>query len=167
MYASVGCTYFVILEPRQFNPQWFSDKFKGPCLVYQVPTSVTSNRILCCNGLFVYGNFPDIKTFYKISKIWLVLKNLLSTVLYIVDQISSLVRLCELTLWSFSCSYKSWDCERMAEKLYLSFSRILQRSLEARPCFFAVLNIAILVLKAVMCFLKPINKEYAINKITI
>lgn len=51
-----------IQEPSPFNKDWYSHKFKGPGLRYEIGLSL-SGRIVWVNGPFKCGAFPDLKIF--------------------------------------------------------------------------------------------------------
>ena len=61
--VSVDGTDFEINEPSPFSPGWFSHKFKGPGLRYEVALSIASGDIVHVNGPFPCGNYPDITIF--------------------------------------------------------------------------------------------------------
>lgn len=60
-YASVDGTDFPILEPKPFEKKWYSHKFKGPGVRYEVATAVGTGWIVWVNGPFPCGAWPDIK----------------------------------------------------------------------------------------------------------
>lgn len=61
--ASVDGTDFQIYEPTPFNPGWYSHKFKGPGLRYEVALAISTGDIVHINGPFPCGNYPDITIF--------------------------------------------------------------------------------------------------------
>ena len=63
VYATVDGTDFRIQEPRPFSKRWYSHKFKGPGLRYEVAVSIDKDGIIWTNGPFPAGQFPDIKIF--------------------------------------------------------------------------------------------------------
>ena len=56
-------TDFRIQEPSPFSKEWYSHKFKGPGLRYEIGVSVATGRIVSFHGPFPCGSFPDIKIF--------------------------------------------------------------------------------------------------------
>lgn len=63
VYVSVDGTDFPINEPQPFSPSWYSHKFHGPGVRYEIGLSVASGRIIWVNGSFKCGAFPDNKSF--------------------------------------------------------------------------------------------------------
>lgn len=62
MNASVDGTDCSIFEPSPFSPIWFSHKFKGAGLRYEVGISVAGD-IVWIHGPFPCGPFPDLRIF--------------------------------------------------------------------------------------------------------
>ena len=58
---TVGGTDFRIQEPIPFNPKWYSHKFKGPGLRYEVAICIKTGWIVWVNGPFPAGEWPDRK----------------------------------------------------------------------------------------------------------
>lgn len=52
-------TDFRIFEPSPFDPKWYSHKFKGPGLRYEVALNIRTGEIVWINGPFPCGRFPD------------------------------------------------------------------------------------------------------------
>lgn len=52
-----------ILEPFPFWPGWFSHKFRGPGVRYEVAVSICGGDIVWVYGPFPCGQWPDIKIF--------------------------------------------------------------------------------------------------------
>eukprot|EP00977_Amphora_coffeiformis_P007617 scaffold1684_cov214-Amphora_coffeaeformis.AAC.1 len=63
--VTVDGTDFEILEPRPFSPGWYSHKFKGPGVRYEVALSINGGDIVHTNGPFMCGHNPDITIFRK------------------------------------------------------------------------------------------------------
>ena len=63
--VSVDGTDFEIQEPTPFSPGWYSHKFKGPGLRYEVALAISTGDIVHINGPFPCGNYPDITIFRK------------------------------------------------------------------------------------------------------
>lgn len=61
--VTVDGTDFRINEPSPFSPQWYSHKFKGPGLRYEVALSINGGDIVHINGPFPCGSSPDISIF--------------------------------------------------------------------------------------------------------
>ena len=58
---SVDGTDCRIREPSPFNPMWYSHKFSGPGLRYEVGVSIHEEGIVWINGPFPCGSWPDLK----------------------------------------------------------------------------------------------------------
>ena len=58
---TVDGTDFRIQEPIPFNPKWYSHKFKGPGLRYEVAICIKTGWIVWVNGPFPAGEWPDRK----------------------------------------------------------------------------------------------------------
>lgn len=61
--VSVDGTDFQIYEPTPFSPGWYSHKFKGPGLRYEVALAISTGDIVHINGPFPCGHYPDITIF--------------------------------------------------------------------------------------------------------
>lgn len=61
--VSVNGTELRIEKPTPFSPQWFSHKFRGPCVQYEIEISITNSKILWFNGPFSCGAWPDLSMF--------------------------------------------------------------------------------------------------------
>lgn len=57
-------------EPAPFHPKWFSHKFRGPGVRYEVGLCIQTGWIVWVNGPFPCGSFPDL----KIAREWIVFK---------------------------------------------------------------------------------------------
>lgn len=60
---SVDGTDFCIPEPQPFWSGWYSHKFKGPGLRYEVGICIQTGWICWIFGPFAHGKWPDIKIF--------------------------------------------------------------------------------------------------------
>ena len=60
---SVDGTDFCIRQVQPFWTGWFSHKFNGPAVRYEVAVSIQSGDIVWTNGPFPAGRFPDLKIF--------------------------------------------------------------------------------------------------------
>lgn len=60
---SVDGTDCIIQEPHPFSSSWYSHKFHGPGLRYEIGLSISTGRIVWVNGPYKCGNFPDNKIF--------------------------------------------------------------------------------------------------------
>ena len=54
---------FRINEPTPFNKKWFSHKFKGPGLCYEVAVCIQTGDIVWIHGPFPCGRYPDMRIF--------------------------------------------------------------------------------------------------------
>jgi hypothetical protein len=61
-FLTLDCTDCRINEPFPFNRKWFSVKFKGPGMKYEVAIAIYSNNICWSNGQF-YGTMYESKIF--------------------------------------------------------------------------------------------------------
>ena len=57
--VSVDGTDFMINEPSPFDPKWFSIKFKGPGVKYEIGLCIQTGEIVWVNGPFPCGRYPD------------------------------------------------------------------------------------------------------------
>jgi DDE superfamily endonuclease len=57
---SVDGTDCPIREPSEFSSRWYSHKFKGPGLRYEVGICIQTGWIVWKNGPYPCGSFPDI-----------------------------------------------------------------------------------------------------------
>ena len=64
-YASVDGTDLRIKEPFPFSSKWFSHKFLGPGIRYEIGISIEDGHIGWAYGPFPCGGFPDIEIFSK------------------------------------------------------------------------------------------------------
>lgn len=60
---TVDGTDFRIEQPTEFSKRWYSHKFKGPGLRYEVALSILGRDIVWTNGPFPCGSWPDISIF--------------------------------------------------------------------------------------------------------
>lgn len=63
--TTVDGTDFRIQEPSPFSPSWYSHKFQGPGVRYEVAISINGGDIVWTNGPFPCGSNPDITIFRK------------------------------------------------------------------------------------------------------
>ena len=61
--VTVDGTDFRIQEPSPFSPSWYSHKYKGPGVWYEVALSINGGDIVHINGPFPCGSYPDITIF--------------------------------------------------------------------------------------------------------
>lgn len=52
---------FKILEPSNFNKKWYSHKFKGPGIRYELGLCIRTGSIVWKNGGYPCGEYPDLK----------------------------------------------------------------------------------------------------------
>lgn len=62
-FVSIDGTDFPILEPRPFNSGWFSHKFKGAGVRYEIGIQISTGRLVWAHGPFMAGRFSDLKIF--------------------------------------------------------------------------------------------------------
>ena len=60
-YISLDGTDFKILEPTEFDPKWWSHKFNGPGLRYEIGISIRSGDIVWAHGGLPCGEWPDLR----------------------------------------------------------------------------------------------------------
>ena len=60
---SVDGTDFKIQEPIPFSTKWYSHKFKGPGVRYEIGVTISTGHIVSSHGPFPCGEFPDLKIF--------------------------------------------------------------------------------------------------------
>jgi len=61
--VSVDCTDCRIEEPHPFSTIWYSHKFNGPGLRYELALSIKSGHIVWINGPYECGLWADIEIF--------------------------------------------------------------------------------------------------------
>jgi len=61
--VTVDGTDFRIQEPSPFNRKWYSSKFNGPGVRYEVGICIQSGDIVWIHGPFPCGLMPDIRIF--------------------------------------------------------------------------------------------------------
>jgi len=61
--VSVDGTDCQIQEPSPFNAKWYSHKFKGPGLRYEVGVCISTGHIVWAHGPFPCGTYPDLRVF--------------------------------------------------------------------------------------------------------
>lgn len=61
--VTVDGTDFRIQEPSPFNRKWYSSKFNGPGVRYEVGICIQSGYIVWIHGPFPCGMMPDIRIF--------------------------------------------------------------------------------------------------------
>lgn len=59
-YCSLDATDFKILEPTPFSPQWYSHKFKGPGLRYEIALNIRTGNLVWTNGGYPCGSCSDL-----------------------------------------------------------------------------------------------------------
>ena len=60
---SVDGTDYKIREPTKFSPKWYSHKFRGPGLRYEIGLSIQTDTIAWTNGPFEAGQWSDLRIF--------------------------------------------------------------------------------------------------------
>lgn len=61
MYVSLDGTDCPIQEPQTFHPKWFSHKFRGAGIRYEIGLSIGNGDIVWASGGLPCGEWPDIK----------------------------------------------------------------------------------------------------------
>jgi len=61
-YSSIDCTDVRIREPQPFDPKWYSHKFHGPGLRYELAVSIAGD-IVWINGPYPAGSSPDLSIY--------------------------------------------------------------------------------------------------------
>lgn len=61
MYVSLDGIDFPINEPTPFDKKWFSHKFKGAGLRYEIGIGIGCGEIVWASGPYPCGDWPDIK----------------------------------------------------------------------------------------------------------
>ena len=59
-YVSIDDTDFKIYEPTPFIPKWFSHKFHGPGVCYEIGIVIAMGWIVWVNGPFPSGEWTDL-----------------------------------------------------------------------------------------------------------
>ena len=60
MFVSLDGTDFRINEPSQFDPAWYSHKFHGPGVRYEIGLCIQTGRIVWAHGGVPCGSWPDL-----------------------------------------------------------------------------------------------------------
>lgn len=60
-FCSIDGVDFKIMEPSLFSRKWYSHKFKGPGLRYEIALCIRTGFIVWKNGGYPCGDFPDLK----------------------------------------------------------------------------------------------------------
>lgn len=68
VYVSVDGTDCQIMEPQPFSPMWYSHKFHGPGVRYEIGLSVETGRLVWANGPYMCGKYPDNSIFCQQMK---------------------------------------------------------------------------------------------------
>lgn len=50
-----------ILEPTEFDPKWFSHKFRGPGVRYEIGLCIATGNIVWAHGGYPCGEWPDLR----------------------------------------------------------------------------------------------------------
>jgi hypothetical protein len=61
VFVTVDGTDFRINEPTPFSPTWYSHKFKGPGVRYEVGVCIATGWIVWLNGPYRCGTWNDLK----------------------------------------------------------------------------------------------------------
>jgi hypothetical protein len=49
------------LEPTEFDPKWFSHKFSGPGVRYEIEICIATGNIVWAHGGYPCGEWPDLR----------------------------------------------------------------------------------------------------------
>lgn len=60
-FCSLDGVDFQIMEPTPFSVQWYSHKFKGPGLRYEIGICINTGDIVWVNGGYPCGCYSDLK----------------------------------------------------------------------------------------------------------
>ena len=60
-FVSLDGTDFRIMEPTEFDPKWWSHKFNGPGLRYEVALCIRTGDIVWVNGGLPCGEWSDLR----------------------------------------------------------------------------------------------------------
>lgn len=60
-FCSLDGVDFKILEPIPFDKRWYSHKFRGPGIRYEIGLNIRSGDMVWTNGGYPCGDFPDLK----------------------------------------------------------------------------------------------------------
>ena len=63
LFVTVDGTDYRIQEPFPFSTTWYSHKFHGPGVRYEIGVSLSEGYIVWAHGPFPCGSFPDIRIF--------------------------------------------------------------------------------------------------------
>ena len=61
LLVSIDGVDFRIMEPSPFSPKWFSHKFRGPGIRYELAICIRTGDIVWTYGGFPCGEWPDLK----------------------------------------------------------------------------------------------------------
>ena len=61
--VTVDGTDYRIPEPSVFDTRWYSHKFRGPGLRYEISVCIRTGKIVSYNGPFECGRWPDLNIF--------------------------------------------------------------------------------------------------------
>lgn len=61
IFVSIDGTDFKIMEQSEFNPKWWSHKFNGPGLRYELAISIRKGDIVWAHGGLPCGEWPDLR----------------------------------------------------------------------------------------------------------
>jgi len=69
--VSIDTTDVPIEEPKPFSKKWYSHKFQGAGLRYEIAVSIKKGHIVWVHGPFPCGSYPDISIFRHTLKHYL------------------------------------------------------------------------------------------------
>ena len=61
LFVSLDGTDYRIMEPTPFDKKWYSFKFNGPGLRYEIALAILTGHIVWANGGLPCGDWPDLR----------------------------------------------------------------------------------------------------------
>jgi len=61
VFVSIDCVDFRIQEPTEFDVKWWSHKFNGPGLRYEIGLNINNGYIVWAYGGYPCGRYPDLR----------------------------------------------------------------------------------------------------------
>ena len=66
LFVTVDGTDCRICEPTPFSTDWYSHKFSGPGVRYEIAVSISKSMVVWANGPYPCGLYPDQKFFNSV-----------------------------------------------------------------------------------------------------
>lgn len=146
---SVDGTDVPIFEPRPFHRRWFSHKFKGPGLRYEIALQIYPLKLRWIHGPYPCGSHPDNKIFTKL------LSRILEGTKVVADEgYSHMACITRKSLQNKSVQLREYrkilarheNVNRLFKRFYVLSHRFRHPLHVHQKCFFAVSNIVALEL---------------------